>query len=153
MGIFYNKQNAVVCLSLCLSAISASSAFMFGTASINCQKHILLSRSSTSSNNDPIGSYLGNLNNSQASAQEANNKSPQNNDINENNKDNGTDVDEDGGTLKASRFSKFAPDANTLDANEFRAQLKENMKADLERRRAEDPNRGNQITRNYLEGL
>lgn len=56
-------------------------------------------------------------------------------------------------TLKAARFSKFAPDANALDATDFRNQLKENMKADLERRRAQDPNRGNQPTRNYLEGL
>jgi len=55
--------------------------------------------------------------------------------------------------LKGNRFSKFAPDANTLDANDFRSQLKENMKAELERRRAADPNRGNQPTRNYLEGL
>ena len=54
--------------------------------------------------------------------------------------------------LKASRFSKFAPDAS-LDAKLFRSQLKENMKADLERRRAADPNRGNQPTRNYLDGL
>jgi hypothetical protein len=56
-------------------------------------------------------------------------------------------------SLRANRFSKFAPDANELDADDFRSQLKENMKADLERRRAADPTRGNQITRNYLEGL
>ncbi|KAL7471328.1 hypothetical protein ACHAXS_011809 [Conticribra weissflogii] len=60
--------------------------------------------------------------------------------------------DGDSTTLKASRFSKFAPDAN-LENQDFRSQLKENMKADLERRRREDPNRGNQPTRNYLNGL
>mmetsp|Transcript_2116 Transcript_2116/g.4747 ORF Transcript_2116/g.4747 Transcript_2116/m.4747 type:complete len:150 (+) Transcript_2116:137-586(+) len=60
--------------------------------------------------------------------------------------------DGDSTTLKASRFSKFAPDGN-LETQDFRSQLKENMKADLERRRQEDPNRGNQPTRNYLNGL
>jgi len=50
------------------------------------------------------------------------------------------------------RFSKFAPDLN-LDAADFRLQLRENMKADLERRRNEDPNRGNQIAKNYLDSL
>ena len=50
------------------------------------------------------------------------------------------------------RFSKFAPDIN-LEASDFRAQLRENMKADLERRRNEDPNRGNQISKNYLDNL
>mmetsp|Transcript_2051 Transcript_2051/g.4842 ORF Transcript_2051/g.4842 Transcript_2051/m.4842 type:complete len:122 (-) Transcript_2051:226-591(-) len=50
------------------------------------------------------------------------------------------------------RFSAFAPDP-TLDDDEFRLQLRENMKADLERRRNEDPNRGNQIARNYLDSL
>ena len=61
--------------------------------------------------------------------------------------------DNDTKMMKGNRFSKFAPDANTLDANDFRSQLKENMKAELERRRAADPNRGNQPTRNYLKGL
>eukprot|EP00531_Pseudo-nitzschia_arenysensis_P003275 CAMPEP_0116139710 /NCGR_PEP_ID=MMETSP0329-20121206/13456_1 /TAXON_ID=697910 /ORGANISM="Pseudo-nitzschia arenysensis, Strain B593" /LENGTH=120 /DNA_ID=CAMNT_0003634769 /DNA_START=86 /DNA_END=448 /DNA_ORIENTATION=- len=50
------------------------------------------------------------------------------------------------------RFSAFAPDPNLGD-NEFRSQLMENMKADLERRRNEDPNRGNQIAKNYLDSL
>ena len=50
------------------------------------------------------------------------------------------------------RFSVFAPDPS-LDASDFRAQLRENMKADLERRRNEDPNRGNQIAKNYLDSL
>lgn len=50
------------------------------------------------------------------------------------------------------RFSKFAPDLD-LDAEEFRLQLRENMKADLERRRNEDPNRGNQIAKSYLDSL
>jgi len=50
------------------------------------------------------------------------------------------------------RFSAFAPDPN-LDTSEFRLQLRENMKADLERRRNEDPNRGNQIAKNYLDSL
>jgi hypothetical protein len=50
------------------------------------------------------------------------------------------------------RFSAFAPDPN-LDTADFRLQLRENMKADLERRRNEDPNRGNQIAKNYLDSL
>ena len=50
------------------------------------------------------------------------------------------------------RFSAFAPDPN-LDANDFRLQLRENMKANLERRRNEDPNRGNQIAKHYLDSL
>jgi hypothetical protein len=56
-------------------------------------------------------------------------------------------------TIKVSRFSKFAPDTNTLNSQDFCLQLGENMKGDLERRRAADPNRGNQPTRNYLERL
>jgi len=52
------------------------------------------------------------------------------------------------------RFSKYAPtDYLELDASEFRLQLRENMKADLERRRNEHPNRGNQISKNYLDSL
>ena len=50
------------------------------------------------------------------------------------------------------RFSKFAPPSNLSD-QDFRAQLKENMKADLERRRREDPNRGNQPAKSYLDSL
>lgn len=65
---------------------------------------------------------------------------------------NGGSGNDDGESLKANRWSKFAPDAN-LPAEQFRAQLKENMKADLERRRREDPNRGNQIAKNYLDSL
>jgi len=53
---------------------------------------------------------------------------------------------------RANRFSKFAPDTQ-LPADEFRAQLRENMKADLEKRRQQDPNRGNQPARSYLDGL
>ena len=54
--------------------------------------------------------------------------------------------------LRGNRFSKYAPDAS-LDTAEFREQLKENMKADLERRRREDPNRGNQPAKTYLDNL
>jgi hypothetical protein len=50
------------------------------------------------------------------------------------------------------RFSAFAPDPN-LSADDFRSQLKENMKADLERRRREDPGRGNQPAKTYLDSL
>jgi hypothetical protein len=50
------------------------------------------------------------------------------------------------------RFSKFAPDPN-LSSDDFRKQLKENMKADLERRRKQDPNRGNQPAKSYLDSL
>lgn len=59
---------------------------------------------------------------------------------------------EGGQTLKGNRWSKYAPDAS-LDTAEFREQLKENMKADLERRRREDPNRGNQPAKTYLDNL
>jgi len=55
-------------------------------------------------------------------------------------------------TLKANRFSVHAPDPN-LPTDEFRNELKENMKRDLERRRAADPNRGNQPAKNYLDNL
>ena len=50
------------------------------------------------------------------------------------------------------RFSKFAPDIN-LETDDFRSQLKDNMKADLERRRRNDPNRGNQPAKTYLDNL
>jgi hypothetical protein len=60
--------------------------------------------------------------------------------------------EEEGQGQANTRFSAFAPDPN-LDANDFRLQLRENMKADLERRRNEDPNRGNQIAKNYLDSL
>ena len=65
--------------------------------------------------------------------------------------DDGED-DTGGATLKGNRFSKYAPDAS-LDTADFRHQLKENMKADLERRRREDPNRGNQPAKTYLDNL
>ena len=52
------------------------------------------------------------------------------------------------------RFSKFAPeDSEDLSPNEFRAKLKENMKADLEERRRKDPTRGNQPAKSYLDSL
>mmetsp|Transcript_55520 Transcript_55520/g.62847 ORF Transcript_55520/g.62847 Transcript_55520/m.62847 type:complete len:180 (+) Transcript_55520:129-668(+) len=54
------------------------------------------------------------------------------------------------------RYSKYAPSgdaAAALDSSEFRQQLRENMTADLERRRNEDPTRGNRITEKYLESL
>lgn len=57
-----------------------------------------------------------------------------------------------GATLRGNRFSKYAPDAS-LDTADFRQQLKDNMKADLERRRREDPNRGNQPAKTYLDNL
>ena len=50
------------------------------------------------------------------------------------------------------RFSKFAP-SQDLSPNDFRAQLKENLKRDLERRRQQDPNRGNQPAKSYLDSL
>ena len=72
---------------------------------------------------------------------------------NVNSADESNDDDDAGGaTLKGNRFSKYAPDAS-LDTADFRTQLKENMKADLERRRREDPNRGNQPAKTYLENL
>ena len=76
------------------------------------------------------------------------------------NDDDDDDNDDEGGTTTVeeekgqanTRFSAFAPDPN-LDANDFRLQLRENMKANLERRRNEDPNRGNQIAKHYLDSL
>ena len=65
----------------------------------------------------------------------------------------GADIsNSEGGTLRGNRFSKYAPDAS-LDTAEFREQLRENMKADLEKRRREDPNRGNQPAKTYLDNL
>ena len=60
--------------------------------------------------------------------------------------------DNDDAANAANRWSKFAPDAN-LSTEDFREQLKENMKADLERRRRETPNRGNQPAKSYLDSL
>jgi len=60
--------------------------------------------------------------------------------------------DDDDEQQSNTRFSKFAPDLN-LEAADFRLQLRENMKADLERRRNADPNRGNQISKSYLDSL
>ena len=56
------------------------------------------------------------------------------------------------GSLKANKFSIFAPDAD-LSKEDFVSELKENMKRDLERRRSEDPNRGNQPAKHYLDSL
>ena len=64
----------------------------------------------------------------------------------------GHELPNDDGFNKANRFSKFAPDTN-LSTEEFRSQLKENMKADLEKRRRESPNRGNQPAKSYLDSL
>jgi hypothetical protein len=50
------------------------------------------------------------------------------------------------------RFSKFAP-STELSSDDFRKQLKERMKQDLEERRRADPNRGNQPAKNYLDSL
>jgi hypothetical protein len=54
--------------------------------------------------------------------------------------------------LKGSRFSRYAPDAS-LPPEQFREQLKENMKANREERRRNNPNRGNQPAKSYLDGL
>jgi hypothetical protein len=81
-----------------------------------------------------------------------NNNNNNTNNNNNNNPDPNNNKDDDTNTLKANRFSKFAPDAN-LPADEFRAQLKENMKRDLEERRRNDPNRGNQPAKSYLDSL
>ena len=58
----------------------------------------------------------------------------------------------DDASLKANRWSKHAPDAN-LPTDEFKSKLKENMKGDLESRRASLPNRGNQPAKHYLDSL
>ena len=125
---------------ICLSAIHVSSSFVIGntnTCSIpNLQPKLIPSS---------LKGYLDNLDNPQSH--------PSTEHIDKQSKEKEEEDNDVDSKLKAARFSKFAPDANALDANDFRSQLKENMKADLERRRAEDPNRGNQPTRNYLEGL
>jgi hypothetical protein len=54
--------------------------------------------------------------------------------------------------LKGSRFSRYAPDAS-LPPELFREKLKENMKANLEERRRNNPNRGNQPAKSYLDSL
>eukprot|EP00557_Chaetoceros_sp_GSL56_P004961 CAMPEP_0176494464 /NCGR_PEP_ID=MMETSP0200_2-20121128/10116_1 /TAXON_ID=947934 /ORGANISM="Chaetoceros sp., Strain GSL56" /LENGTH=148 /DNA_ID=CAMNT_0017892235 /DNA_START=47 /DNA_END=493 /DNA_ORIENTATION=+ len=64
----------------------------------------------------------------------------------------GGEEENTGSSLKANRWSKYAPDAS-LPTEEFRHQLKENMKNDLERRRAQSPNRGNQPAKSYLDSL
>lgn len=61
------------------------------------------------------------------------------------------DADEEG--QAHTRFSKFAPTDQNLSPEDFRAELKENMKAELEKRRREDPNRGNQPAKSYLDSL
>ena len=126
---------ALISIIICLSSHYATS-FFIGIASTKNPICI------------PLQSYLDNLNNSQPQS-----STNANYEEGESTQDGGNDDDDDTNTLKANRFSKFAPDANALDANDFRSQLKENMKADLERRRAADPNRGNQPTKNYLAGL
>jgi hypothetical protein len=70
------------------------------------------------------------------------------------NHDEGTPEEDTGSNsvLKANRWSKYAPDAS-LPTEEFKNQLKENMKNDLERRRAQSPNRGNQPAKSYLDSL
>ena len=75
-----------------------------------------------------------------------NSAQPADDDSGENEEEVGTE------TLKANRWSKHAPDTN-LPTDEFKNQLKENMKRDLERRRAADPNRGNQPAKSYLDSL
>ena len=72
--------------------------------------------------------------------------------VDDENDDDDDDDDDDDEQQSNTRFSKFAPDLN-LDAADFRLQLRENMKADLERRRNADPNRGNQISKSYLDSL
>jgi hypothetical protein len=54
--------------------------------------------------------------------------------------------------LKGNRFSRYAPDAD-VPPDEFRQQLRENMKANLEERRRNNPNRGNQPAKSYLDSL
>eukprot|EP00594_Rhizosolenia_setigera_P009047 CAMPEP_0178956282 /NCGR_PEP_ID=MMETSP0789-20121207/10138_1 /TAXON_ID=3005 /ORGANISM="Rhizosolenia setigera, Strain CCMP 1694" /LENGTH=157 /DNA_ID=CAMNT_0020638135 /DNA_START=22 /DNA_END=495 /DNA_ORIENTATION=+ len=89
------------------------------------------------SNNNPFGNYT-----------------PQTPQESDNNIDNIESESSDGGGIKrGNRFSKHAPDANKLDAKEFRSELMKNMKEDLEKRRAADPTRGNQITKNYLDNI
>lgn len=130
---------------ICISNISISSCFIIGTT------YVYNPSNSMHTTCTPLqqASYLDDINN-YSQPPSCTNEIAQNEEKKgcmEEGEDNDTKM------MKGNRFSKFAPDANTLDANDFRSQLKENMKAELERRRAADPNRGNQPTRNYLEGL
>jgi hypothetical protein len=55
---------------------------------------------------------------------------------------------------QAKKFHPLAPDANLASTPaEYKAQFKAKFKADLERRRREDPNRGNQPAKSYLDSL
>ena len=81
----------------------------------------------------------------------ANQNSPDSHDISATDSSD-NDENDGGATLRGNRFSKYAPDAS-LETADFREQLKNNMKEDLERRRREDPNRGNQPAKTYLDNL
>mmetsp|Transcript_24414 Transcript_24414/g.43735 ORF Transcript_24414/g.43735 Transcript_24414/m.43735 type:complete len:140 (+) Transcript_24414:155-574(+) len=139
MMLHYNGivLHTVALVTFCLSATPFSSSFMTGVAPTYNPKCIPTSSGSSllgsMDNNDPIASH------DQSSA------------LNESTEDEGGD--DEATSLKANRFSIFAPDANNLDATDFKSELKDNMKSDLERRRLEIPDRGNQPTRNYLNGL
>jgi len=50
-------------------------------------------------------------------------------------------------------MAKFVPKDTTLSKEEYRSQLKDNMSAEHERRRNAAPNRGNQPTKHYHDGL
>ena len=68
----------------------------------------------------------------------------------------GTDDERDEAKARAraitGRFSVYAPDANELDANEFRAALKENMMRDREKRRS-GALKGGQLASDYMSRL
>ena len=71
-------------------------------------------------------------------------------------KPSGTDDERDEAKARAraitGRFSVYAPDANELDAKEFRAALKENMMRDREKRRS-GALKGGQLASDYMSRL
>ena len=137
------KNVAAITCIVCLSITPLSSSFFAGTATTTKTPRCVPPTSSS------LLGYLDNLNNTPVSSDD--NPNIRNEQTTADNDDD--DAEDTGGTLKAARFSIFAPDANTLDATEFREQLKDNMKAELERRRARLPNRGSQAAKNYLDNL
>lgn len=134
--------NTVVATIIIYLSIPFSSSFQMSVrpSTNNPNFTPLTSLRGSTNNNDPIGSYLDSNPEAQPITYAQNNEST------------GEEDDDEDTALKAARFSIFAPDANSVDTSDFRSQLKDNMKADLERRRLL-PDRGNQPTRNYLSGL
>lgn len=115
---------------------------------------ILLSSSSSSSSSLPYSSSLHQQQNWYDNNKDDDDDDDTNNGSTADDEEESGDGEREGPAT--TRYSKYAPSgdaAAALDSSEFRQQLRENMTADLERRRNEDPTRGNRITEKYLESL